>query len=570
MLGVPEVAELAAPAPGSVGSSSLVDRGAPTLQRRSAGLGETGEAYLVSSDYQFLTLPPRLGDYPENLVVGSEGVERAISGQVHGARFYQNYRSEPVIGVYRWLPPLDGALIVEQTRREAFAPIYQTLALNAGIALLAVLITGGVSLLVTRGIARPISDLTEAATAIAAGDLDRRLEIDRRDEIGQLGAAFNSMTQQLKELFANLEERVASRTRELERRSVYLEASAEVGRAAASILDLDELVQQIVGLIRRRFDLYYVGLFLVDETGRWAILRAGTGEAGRAMLERRHRIRVGEGMIGWSIATGKARIALDVGEEAVRLATPELPRTRSEAALPLRARGQIIGALTIQSAEAEAFDEATVAALQLMADQVSIALENARLFAEAQGALDAAQRAYGDLSRRGWGEMLRSRGEVAFRSNEYGIARAGAVRHVQTKEALESGETVYVREADEESSVLPLAVPIEVRGNVIGVLDTYKLAEEGAWTPDEIDVLESLAQQLGLALESARLYQEAQRRAARERLTGEISDRMRRAVDIEGIMQTAVGDLFTSLGISRAFVHLTSEPEGTVEPGAQE
>ena len=123
-------------------------------------------------------------------------------------------------------------------------------------------------------------------------------------------------------------------TRELERRADYLETSAEVSRSATSILDAEQLIQQTVDLIRERFGLYYVGLFLLDATGQWAVLRAGTGEAGRAMLARGHRLKVGEGMIGWCIANAQARIALDASEDVMRVAPPELPETRSEAALP--------------------------------------------------------------------------------------------------------------------------------------------------------------------------------------------------------------------------------------------
>jgi len=144
-------------------------------------------------------------------------------------------------------------------------------------------------------------------------------------------------------------------------------------------------VRQTVDLIHDRFDFYYVGLFLLDEAKRWAVLRAGTGEPGRQMLEAGHRFHVGgESMVGWCTANVQARIALDVGEEAVRFDNPLLPETRSEMALPLISRGQVIGALTVQSAEAAAFSEEDIAMLQTMADQVANAIENTRLFEEAQ------------------------------------------------------------------------------------------------------------------------------------------------------------------------------------------
>jgi len=170
---------------------------------------------------------------------------------------------------------------------------------------------------------------------------------------------------------------------ETSRRAAQLATAAEVSAAASSILSLDELLPQTAELIRQRFDLYYVGIFLLDETGRWAVLRAGTGEAGRQMLAAGHKLEVGgKSMIGWCTANARARIALDVGAEAIRFDNPLLPLTRSEMALPLISRGRVIGAMTIQSDRPAAFTEEDITALQTMADQLATAIENARLFAE--------------------------------------------------------------------------------------------------------------------------------------------------------------------------------------------
>ncbi|MGQ9710549.1 MAG: GAF domain-containing protein [Anaerolineae bacterium] len=175
---------------------------------------------------------------------------------------------------------------------------------------------------------------------------------------------------------------------ETSRRASQLATAAEVSAAASSILSLEELLPQAVELIRQRFDLYYVGVFLLDETGRWAVLRAGTGEAGRQMLEMGHKLEVGgKSMIGWCTANARARIALDVGAEAIRFDNPLLPETRSEMALPLISRGRVIGAMTIQSSKPAAFTDEDITALQTMADQLATAIENARLFAEATQSL---------------------------------------------------------------------------------------------------------------------------------------------------------------------------------------
>lgn len=167
------------------------------------------------------------------------------------------------------------------------------------------------------------------------------------------------------------------------KRTIQLQTGAEVSRAASSILDLDKLLPMVVELIRNHFDYYYVGLFLTDDTGKWAHLRAASGETGKQLIAQNHRLEVGNSsMIGWCISHGQARIALDVGEDAVQFRNPLLPLTRSEMALPLITRGEVIGAMTIQSELPSAFSRVDITALQAMADQVGNAIKNARLFTE--------------------------------------------------------------------------------------------------------------------------------------------------------------------------------------------
>jgi GAF domain-containing protein len=172
---------------------------------------------------------------------------------------------------------------------------------------------------------------------------------------------------------------------ETERRAEQLATAAEVARAASSVLDPDELIVRAVELIRDRFErsagVYYAALFLIDDSGRWARLRHATGNAGRVLLERQHKLEVGgNSMVGWSTANRRARIALDVGAEPVRFANPLLPNTRSELALPLIVGEGVLGALDVQSTKSGAFTEADVAVLQTMADQLAVAIQNARLF----------------------------------------------------------------------------------------------------------------------------------------------------------------------------------------------
>ncbi len=529
-----------------------------------SGLGDTGDIYLVGENRVALT-ELRFG--VQGQLMQTSAVDRAFSTRKSGSSGYRNDRNESVVGVYYWLPRLNAVLLAEQARAEAFGAIYATLILNIVITVVAVMLAVVAASFITRSIVNPLAHLSETARQVAAGRLDHVARVNSQDEVGQLAQTFNLMTEQLRELFANLEQRVVERTHDLERRSAYLEASAEVARAASSILSVDDLIQQVVELIRSRFSFYYVGLFLVE--GDWAVLRAGTGDAGRAMLSRHHRIRVGEGMIGWSIANLQPRIASRAEADAVRVVNPELPDTRSEVALPLRSRGQVLGALSVQSTRPDAFDEDVLTTLQIMADQVAVALNNASLFAASQEALEAERREYGERTRQSWADLLRTRkswGYVYERAPDPEIASATLVEaqgkwSAELREVKRSGHHIQ----NIVSNMRRLSVPIWVGSDVIGALSFDRSESDVPWTDEEVLLLETLTDQLGQTLERAQLYWNTQRRAAREQLTREITDTMRRTLNWDDLMQAAIREVGGVLEASRAFVQWT--PAGMMAPG---
>jgi len=519
------------------------------------GLGATGETYLVDQLNAFVS-EARFGGESFPRGVHTQGIDAALLRKADGAGIYDNYRGVPVIGAYRWLDDREMALLAEIELDEALAPVRGLALAISVVAAIATILVAATAYVVARQISGPILTLATTSTQIASGDLHRTVAIQRDDEIGTLARAFNSMAEWLRGLIEILEQRVAERTAELERRTMYLGATAEVNRVIMSILDAEQLVRQVAELIRERFELYYVGLFLLDETGEWAVLRAGTGEAGRAMLARGHRIRVGEGMVGWSIAHAEARIALEAGADAVHLATAELPDTRSEAALPLRSRGQVLGAITVQHTEPGAFDREAIVMLQTMADQVAVALDNARLFAESQSALEAERRAYGEISRRAWEQVARTRPDLGYRRDRRGLAPAGDMWRPQMMAALQAGTVAHEPGGD----LATLAIPIKVRGQTIGVIDARKPEGAGEWTAEEITLAETLTDQLGAALDSARLFVETQRRAHDEQQLRSITAQVRDAPDLNAILQTAVEEVARVLGVERAFVQLGTPP----------
>jgi len=376
----------------------------------------------------------------------------------------------------------------------------------------------------------------------------------------QAEVELSESNRELRGIRLSLEQRVEERTATLAQRAVQLQAAAEVAHATTSVLDPDALLRQVVDLVRERFNLYYVGLFMLDPDKRFAVLHAGTGEAGQQMLAQGHKLEVGGGsMIGQCVTRGEARIALDVGAEAVRFDNPLLPNTHSEMALPLRTRGQVIGAMTVQSAQAAAFDEADIAIMQTMADQVAVAIDNARLFTEARAALqglEATQRRYMIQT---WAEYIRGGAVSGYEQTGAKLSplgdqvlsevqRAASQPHLAAKSGQDSGPA---------QEPLALVAPILLRGRAIGALG-FKDPEKGRqWSAEEIALAQAISEQFALAAENLRLLDETQRRAAREQLTGQVTARMRASLDIETVLQTALDEIQQAIGLDEVTIHLS-------------
>jgi GAF domain-containing protein len=233
----------------------------------------------------------------------------------------------------------------------------------------------------------------------------------------------------------------------------------------------------------------------------------------------------------------------------------------------------VIGALNVQSDCPESFDPDTVATLQTIADQVAVALDNVRLFAESQEALEAIRRAYGELTREAWTEVLRTRGDWGFSYEHQVVEPVVGDWQPEMLRALNSGEAVTGISNGEYT----LSIPLRVRQEVVGVLDFCKQSVEpapsngegteqcngsnGGWTSHERRLLERLVQQMGLALESAQFYEETQRRAVREQVAREVAARMRETLDVETVLKTTVQQVRQALDLPEVIIRLQqSEP----------
>ncbi len=372
--------------------------------------------------------------------------------------------------------------------------------------------------------------------------------IARGERIGFVAAGFShscGCTGETEHILEVLGEQAAATLRAIiritttEMQALKLRTASDVAQAATAIaatVNLDELLYRVADLVRRRFDLYYVGIFLVDEAGEWAVLRAGTGEAGRKMLENHHRLRVGgRSMIGTCIATGQPRIALDVGQEAVRFDNPFLPETRSEMALPIQVRGQVIGAMTIQSAEQAAFSEEDITILQTVANQLANAIENVQLFAQVQSSLAELEALQRQMTAESWAEFTSQQELVGYGYDLHEITPlAGGV----ITESLP--DRVIVEEA--EGGVVVKA-PIAVRGFPVGMLEIDQPLEFDPYSQDDLALIERVRGQLAMALENRILFERTRSALAETRLLYETGQKIGTAETPEEILATMVEGL---------------------------
>jgi GAF domain-containing protein len=366
---------------------------------------------------------------------------------------------------------------------------------------------------------------------------------------------------ELTALRASLEERVQRRTIELEnanqvaeKRARQFQAVTKVMNVVSSIQSLDELLPLITQVISEQFNVYHTGVFLLDEKKEFAILRASNSEGGQRMLARKHTLLVGQtGIVGFVTATGQARIALDVGADSVYFDNPDLPDTRSEIALPLRYAGQIIGALDVQSTEPNAFLSDDVEVLTTLADQVSVAINNAFTLAEAQKALLEAQSAIGQVAREAWEVLRPTQLGLGFSYSDVGVKPLQKpIENQQINQALSKGKTILTEEADQRSR---LAIPIRLRGQVIGVMQ-LSARKEIKLTEDDAEIAEAVAERLSLAIETATLLQSTQHRADIEKLTASITSKVSSSSRFDTILQTAAQELSRALGGSDVIVQI--------------
>lgn len=345
----------------------------------------------------------------------------------------------------------------------------------------------------------------------------QRLEKEFTQAQKQIDTTLNT----LKTERTNLEHKVEERTQQLRKIN-------EIGRFVAAILEPEDLLPRALQRIDTEFKFYYAAFFLVNATGQWAELNAATGEAGRVLRENKHRLDTnGNSTVAKAIRTREGQIVRSgKSEQAVYQDNPLLPYTRSQIVLPLIVGDLVLGALEIHATQENAFLPADLNTFQNMANEIAIALENARLFQEAQQTLSEMRATQRQYLQGAWQSLT------------------------------EEKDLTYALGDNDPSARNELEIPLALRDQIIGQLQLTNTTE---WSLEQKSLVEAIVMQAVLALENARLVEESQSIAAREKLANEIITKVWASTSMDGILQTAVRELGRSLEAAEVEIEISMD-----------
>jgi GAF domain-containing protein/HAMP domain-containing protein len=484
--------------------------------------------------------------------VNSDAVTRVEGEEASGLAIYdvgpEDARRE-VIGFFTPLTIEDETFsLVAELNRSVIDNQIASRAGGIGFPLLVggVFLVSMLALLLNTLIVPPLDDLREAMRGVTRGRFDMPVRgTDRSDEIGAVTTAFNDMRQQLQALTEDMNRRLQERTRDVR-------VTQDIGRTVTAERNLKRLMDNVVDLIVENFpEIYHAQIFLLDSDENYAVLRASTGEAGRELLQRGHKLAVGSiSVIGQVTEQGQYLVARDTAESDVHRENEFLNETRTELAIPLKLGTEVIGALDVQSKQRNSFDDEQIAALQTLADQITIAIENARLYEESERLVADLERDRSAGTRYAWQQYLYQQRKAGLQTEagqptDYDFS---AIRRA----VMDSGQPVVGDPTGRDT--IPFGVPILLRNQTLGVIECEVPDRE--FTYDKVLLAEELVNRLAISLENARLFQESQEATERERIVNEISAKLTGQTEIQAIIQTAIREVGQALRTPQVAVRL--------------
>ncbi|HEX2697846.1 MAG TPA: GAF domain-containing protein, partial [Anaerolineales bacterium] len=360
------------------------------------GTTPNSNAYFVTQNGTFIGIDP----YTSQLATfqpsasQSTGLKSALDMMMHQTEIvpqpleFNTTSNEPVIAQSTWVQSMEAGAVLEIKQNQVFGQLNSLIPFTIALFIFALLAMAAFLWVGTQRVFRPLVSLAGITQRFSEGNFDQRAEVKSQDEIGLLANSFNKMAEELSGMYRSLEEKVEERTRQIR-------TAAEVAQRITSTTDLDELLNRTVELIVEQFKFYQASIFLLDRGGKLAILRASYGPAAKEMLGRGHRLEVGSASImGWVSANNQPRIASDVAEDPIHLRNELLPETRSEAGIPISVNNLVLGALDVQSTEANTFGPEVIVTLQTLASQLAVAIQNVGLVASTEVNFQELERLY--------------------------------------------------------------------------------------------------------------------------------------------------------------------------------
>ena len=503
-------------------------------------------SYLVTGGDQIITTE----DYVETANTSQNVAPVDAAFSLNSGTDVYMVGDQETIGYYSPVKDTPFVIITEADANTSFTLTLINLSERLGVILVfAALLALGLGLLFNLTITPALHLLRSDIRALDGGDFRRPVEVaGRGDEIGLVARTFLNTREQILNNIQDLEARIANSARDIQ-------ATQEISRVAATQLDLQVLMDGVVELIVQAFpSIYHAQIFLIDDERLFAVLRASTGEPGKQLLSRGHRLEVGGvSVIGRVSEEGRVVLARDTAESDFHRRNEFLIDTAAELALPLRVGETIIGALDVQSKQSDSFDENLTRTLETMAAQVAVAITNARLYQESVRRLEEIEIANRETTYHSWQEHMNFRRESAL------MREAGS--HTDTDASGLRQEAVTQQQAAigerTDHNTIPFAVPIQLRGQILGAVE-WELPV-GEFSEQKVQLAQNLVNRLAVSLDNARLFQESQRAINRERLVNDIAAKLTGQTDIDGILQTAVREVGQALRAPQVNIQLLWE-----------
>jgi GAF domain-containing protein/HAMP domain-containing protein len=533
-------------------------------------IGQTGQAYVVDRQGNLIAFgdTSRIlkGENLKNLEQVSEFINNPSLIDQTGANLSTGINGNSVLATYVPLGTPDWAVMTEIPVTEAYQGVIQNA--RASLVILAVIavLAGIAGVYASRRLAKPLLNLTQSATRIAEGELHLAAAVEGPLESARLADAFNSMTAQLRDLIGTLEQRIEARTQRLE-------VLASLSEHLVAILNLEELLVEVVNQVKTHFGYYHAHIYLIDDKREYLIMSEGAGEAGRIMKARGHSIpfNAPTSLVARAARTGEVVRVDNVREAEDWLPNPLLPGTYSEMAVPIIVEGQVVGVLDVQSDKIAGLDEGDASVLRSLANQVAVAIRNARLFAQVETVLAETQAAQENYLQQAWRSSYVGWEEYLYRRP--GAPPLNPALKIQLdQEAGAKNEPVIITAAKghplmlhssaaetlDSEQIVALVAPIKLQNQIIGVMEFLEtdLSRRPSWSEQELALVQAIADQVAQTAETLRLFEETQERASRERTIREITNRLRTAPSLERLVDMATEELAQRLSATHAKLEL--------------